>query len=178
VFNVHYVYELPFWKNQDTTLKKILGGWQVSGVTFFQSGGLISVRTGDDRAGVGDTTAQPWDEIADPNAVTNRGFSEGRTADNILWFNNQAYRQPAPGTFGNSRRNAIRNPITQSWDIALFKNIPLGGPRRLQLRVEAFNFPNHPNLDGAQSNPTNADFGRVLGKGGNRNLQLGAKFMF
>jgi hypothetical protein len=178
VFNVHYVYELPFWKNQDTTLKRILGGWQVSGVTFFQSGGLISVRTGDDRAGVGDTTAQPWDEIADPNGVSNRGFSEGRTVDNILWFNNQAYRLPAPGTFGNSKRNAIRNPITQSWDIALFKNVPLGGARRLQLRLEAFNFPNHPNLDNANGTPTSADFGRVLGKGGNRNLQLGAKFMF
>jgi hypothetical protein len=60
VFNVHYLWELPFWRNQDTLVKKILGGWQISGVTFFQSGALFSIRTGDDRAGVGDTTAQPW----------------------------------------------------------------------------------------------------------------------
>ena len=38
LFNVHYLYELPFWRKQDTLLKKLLGGWQVSGVTYFQSG--------------------------------------------------------------------------------------------------------------------------------------------
>ena len=43
VLNFHYLYELPFWRSQDTVLKKILGGWQVSGVTFFQSGKPLTV---------------------------------------------------------------------------------------------------------------------------------------
>jgi len=192
VFNFHYLWELPFWRNQDTTLKKILGGWQISGVTFFQSGVPFSVRTGDDRAGVGDTTPQPWNAVGDVN-VPDPGFSQGRTVDQTFWFNPAAFALPAAGTFGNSGRNIIRGPSFQTWDIALFKNVPLGGSRRLQLRLEAFNFTNHPNLDnpatagtgGANGNilnPTNADFGRVLGKGNtvpsNRNIQLGVKFMF
>jgi hypothetical protein len=188
VFNVHYVYELPFWKNQDTTLKKILGGWQVSGVTFFQSGVPFSVRRGADIAGVGESTPQPYNQVGDPS-ISNPQFSQGRTADQNFWFNPAAFAAPAAGTFGTSEKNVIRGPITQSWDIALFKNIPLGGARRLQLRIEAFNFPNHPNLDnpagsgqgggnGNTLDPSNADFGRVLGKTGNRNIQLGAKFMF
>jgi len=192
VFNFHYLWELPFWRNQDTTLKKILGGWQISGVTFFQSGVPFSVRTGDDRAGVGDTTPQPWNAVGDVN-VSDPGFSQGRTVDQTFWFNPAAFALPAAGTFGNSGRNIIRGPSFQTWDIALFKNVPLGGSRRLQLRLEAFNFTNHPNLDnpatagtgGANGNilnPTNADFGRVLGKGNtvpsNRNIQLGVKFMF
>ena len=177
VFNFHYLWELPFWRNQDTTIKKILGGWQISGVTFFQSGALFSIRTGADRAGVGDTTPQPYDQVGDPN-VSNPSFSQGRSVDNNFWFNPQAFALPAPGTFGNSTRNVIRGPKFQSWDIALFKNVPLGGSRRLQLRLEVFNFPNLTNLDNPNVTPTSADFGRVLGKSGNRNVQLGVKFMF
>jgi hypothetical protein len=188
VFNVHYLWELPFWRNQDTTIKKILGGWQISGVTFFQSGVPFSIRTADDRAGVGDTTAQPWNQVSDP-AISDPSFSQGRSVDQNFWFNPLAFAQPAAGSFGNSTRNVITGPSFQSWDIALFKNVPLGGSRRLQLRLEAFNFPNYSNLDnpagsttggatGNILNPTNADFGRVLGKTGNRNLQLGVKFMF
>jgi hypothetical protein len=178
VFNFHYVYELPFWRNQDTTLKKILGGWQVSGVTFFQSGDLFSIRTGDDRAGVGDTNAQPWNQSGSPD-ISNPSFSQGRTVDQNLWFNPTVFTRAEPGTFGNSTRNVIRGPIRQSWDIALFKNVPLGGARRLQFRVEAFNFPNHPNLGNPNVTPTSADFGRVLGKTDDRrNIQLGVKLMF
>jgi hypothetical protein len=192
VLNFNYLWELPFWRTQDTLLKKILGGWQISGVTFFQSGVPFSVRSGNDIAGVGDTTPQPYNLVGDVS-VSNPSFSQGRTVDQNLWFNPLAFAAPAAGTFGNSGKNIIRGPSFNTWDIALFKNVPLGGTRRLQLRLEAFNFLNHPNLDNPATagtgggngnilNPTSPDFGRVLGKGGtvpsNRNIQLGVKFSF
>ncbi|HEY8148829.1 MAG TPA: carboxypeptidase regulatory-like domain-containing protein [Vicinamibacteria bacterium] len=191
LFNVHYLYELPLWRKQDTLLKKILGGWQVSGVTYFQSGRPLVVWRGDDVAGVGDTTAQPWDLVGDPS-IDNPQFSNGRAVDQNFWFNTAAFKEPARGTFGNAGRNpkGLRAPGFQSWDIALFKNIPLGGTRRIQLRLEAFNFINHPNLGdpnagqsgallaGVNVDPKSADFGRVLTKTSERNIQLGAKFSF
>jgi hypothetical protein len=188
LFNVHYLYELPFWRKQDTTLKKILGGWQVSGVTYYQSGRALPVWRGDDYAGVADTTAQPWNVISDPMTV-DQNFSQGRTKDQNFWFNPQAFTRPAPGTFGSTGefgRNPVRGTTLWSWDIAVFKNVPLGGTKRLQFRAEIFNFPNHPNLgdpnDGGNNNvnvdPTSADFGRVLRKTGERNIQLGVKFNF
>jgi hypothetical protein len=177
VLNFHYLYELPFWRTQDTTLKKILGGWQVSGVTFFQSGQPLSVWRGDDIAGVGETTNQPWDRVGDTK-VPNPQFSQGVSKDQNLWFNPAAFAQPAPGTFGNAGRNVVHGPWFQSWDIALFKNVPFGGSRRLQLRAEFFNFPNHPNLNNPETNPKSGSFGRVTGKNGERNIQLGAKFSF
>jgi hypothetical protein len=188
LFNVYYALELPFWRNQDTLMKKVLGGWQVSGVTFYQSGRPLPIwRTGD-IAGVGDTTNQPWQVIADPK-ISNPQFSHGRTKDQNFWFNPQAFAPPASGTFAPVTKYG-RNPVrgTSLWanDMALFKNVPLGGTRRIQLRLEAFNFLNHPNLgDPGQGDnrnvvidPRNADFGRVLTKTGERNVQLGVKFMF
>jgi hypothetical protein len=191
VFNVHYLYELPLWRKQDTLVKKLLGGWQVSGVTYFQSGIPLTVWRGDDYAGVGDTTAQPWDLVGDPT-VANPQFSQGRAVDQNFWFNPAAFKRPANGTFGNAGRNpdGLRGPWFQSWDIAVFKNVPMGGSRRLQLRLEAFNFINHPNngnpnqgasgntIGGVVVDPLSADFGRVLTKTSERNIQLGAKFSF
>src|SRR5262249_26408676 len=43
VLNVYYIYDLPFWKDQNTPLKNALGGWQVSGATFFRTGTPFSV---------------------------------------------------------------------------------------------------------------------------------------
>jgi hypothetical protein len=188
VFNIHYLYELPFWRNQDTLAKKIFGGWQVSGVTYYQSGRPLPVWRGDDYAGVADTTAQPWNVIKDPMTVDQQ-FSRGRANDQNFWFDPTAFSRPAPGTWGNTGEFG-RNPVfgTTFWshDIALFKNIPLGGAKRLQLRAEFFNFVNHPNLgnpngggnDNVNVDPTSADFGRVLSKTGERNVQLGVKFSF
>jgi hypothetical protein len=188
LFNIHYVYELPFWKNQDTTAKKIFGGWQVSGVTYYQSGRPLPVWRGDDYAGVADTTAQPWNVIKDPMTVDQQ-FSRGRANDQNFWFDPTAFTRPANGTWGNTGefgRHPVRGTTFWSHDIALFKNFPLGGSKRLQFRAEFFNFVNHPNLgdpnagnnDNVNIDPTSADFGRVLRKTGERNIQLGLKFMF
>jgi hypothetical protein len=177
LFNVHYVYELPFWRSQDTLLKKVLGGWQVSGVTYFSSGQPLWVRNTADVAGVGDTTTKPWNLVGDPS-VDNPQFSQGTAVDQNFWFNPQAFARPANGTFGNAPRNGIRGPWFQSWDMALFKNVSLGGTRRLQLRLEAFNFPNHPNLNNPTIDPASGSFGRVTSKTSERNIQFGAKFTF
>jgi hypothetical protein len=186
LFNVHYVYELPIMRKQDTLASKLLGGWQISGVTYLQSGIPLTVWRGDDYAGVGDTTAQPWDLVGDPT-VANPQFSQGRSVDQNFWFNPTAFKRPVNGTFGNAGRNpeGLHGPWFQSWDIALFKNFPMGGARRIQFRLEAFNFINHPNIGnpngangGVVVDPGSADFGRVLMKTSERNVQLGVKFSF
>jgi carboxypeptidase family protein len=197
LFNVHYLYELPLWRKQDTLLKKILGGWQVSGVTYYQSGRPLTIARAEDIAGVGDTAGQIYNLVGDPS-ISDPQFSRGRTVDQNFWFNPAAFARPAAGTFGNGGRNpaGLRGTTFQSWDIALFKNIPLGGSRRIQLRLEAFNFINHPNLGdptgggapdsgsapasngGVVVDPNSADFGRVLTKTSERNIQLGVKFSF
>jgi hypothetical protein len=49
----------------------------------------------------------------------------------------------------------------------------------MQLRAEIFNFPNHPNLNGPNMDITNSNFGRAVGKDGNRrDIQLAVRFLF
>jgi hypothetical protein len=195
VLSFYYIYDLPFWKGQETLLKNLLGGWQISGATFMRSGTPLSVIRTNDIAGVGDGGfGQPYNLVGDPEANANKKFSNG--SDDNYWFNPAAFAAPAPGTFGNAPRNLIYNPGQQQWDIALFKNFSVGGTRRIQLRAEFFNFPNHPNLGastgaqtGAQSNqlagnlgyadPTSATFGRITRKSDDRrDIQLSLRFQF
>jgi hypothetical protein len=188
VFNVYYIYDIPFWRDQNTLVKNLLGGWQISGATFMRSGRPVSVvRTNLDTAGVGDPAfGQPVDRVGDINAGANKQFSNG--SDDNFWFNRAAFALPAAGTFGNAPRNLIYNPGEQQWDIALFKNFNLGGTKRAQFRAEFFNFPNHPNWGSVQTgtltgdvliaDPSNAAFGRVTSKTGQRDIQLSVRFLF
>jgi hypothetical protein len=188
VFNVYYIYDIPFWRDQNTLVKNLLGGWQISGATFMRSGRPVSVvRTNLDTAGVGDPAfGQPVDLVGDIKAGANKQFSDG--SDDNFWFNRAAFALPAAGTFGNAPRNLIYNPGEQQWDIALFKNFNLGGTKRAQFRAEFFNFPNHPNWGSVQTgtltgdvliaDPSNAAFGRVTSKTGQRDIQLSVRFLF
>ena len=76
-----------------------------------------------------------------------------------------------------------------NWDISVFKHIPMGGTRRLQLRVELYNAFNtyqwttvNTNAEfnfttGALTNPN--VFGRLTGATNSaRRIQLAARFTF
>jgi hypothetical protein len=168
---------------QNTVVSQVLGGWQVSGSTFMRSGTPLWVRRTADIAGVGDAFAQPYNQVGNPDENANQAFSggivNGAAVDQNFWFNPLAFAAPAPGTFGNAPRNLIYNPGQYQWDIALFKNVRINGPRSLQFRAEIFNFLNHPNLSGPTTDPTSATFGRVTGKDGSRrDVQLSVRFLF
>jgi hypothetical protein len=194
VLAVYYIYDLPFFREGSGLVSNLLGGWQVSGASFFRTGTPFSVlQTSQDVAGVGDVSVgQPWDLVGDPKAGANEQLSAG-SADQNFWFNPAAFARPAPGTFGNAPRNLLYNPGEQQWDIAVFKNFRMGGTRLVQVRGEFFNFPNHPNLGNPSGNlsaqtgtvnsspvadPTNGNFGRVTTKSGQRDIQLSVRFQF
>ena len=184
VLSVYYIYDLPFWKEGGSLLKSALGGWQISGATFARTGTPFSITRTNDIAGVGEgSNGQPVDLVGDPSANSNKTFSAGVVSgvakDQNFWFNPNAFANPAAGHFGNAPRDLIYGPGSQQWDIALFKNFAVHGTSKVQFRAEFFNFPNHPNLNGPNTDITNVNFGRSTGKSDDRrDVQLALRFLF
>ncbi|PYR58672.1 MAG: TonB-dependent receptor, partial [Acidobacteria bacterium] len=143
VLTFYYIYDLPWMREQNTLMSRVLGGWQVTGATFIRTGTPLWVTRTDDTAGVGDSFSQPWNLVGDPKANANGRLSGGVVGgvaqDQNFWFNPAAYARPAAGTFGNSPRNNMYGPMSQQWDIALFKNIPVYHAQTVQFRAEMFN---------------------------------------
>jgi hypothetical protein len=198
VFN--YLYDLPFFKDHTKLTGKLLGGWQISGVTQFQTGLPCSIAGATDYAGVGldsnfgcGTNGQLWVVNGDPKIIGTFG-SSGQWFATTNPDGTPIFTQPAKGTFNTQRvRDLIYQPGFQNWNLGLFKAFPIDEQRGFQFRAEAFNFINHPNWCGGSGcsgttniglNPANlATFGKVLTKGGGvgggeRNLQLSLRFYF
>lgn len=172
VLTFNYMYELPFFRARQGVTGNLLGNWQLSGVSFFRSGNPLSVVDSTDTAGVGSGSAsQPW------NVVGSTAVS-GPTGVGQLWFNPAAFAVPAKGTFGNAGLNLLRGPLFQNWDMALFKRFKIREWLSTQFRFEVFNFLNHPNLADPVVSPRSGSFGYITSKSGNRNIQLGLKFLF
>ena len=124
VLNFYYIYDLPFWKGQETMVKNLLGGWQISGATFLRSGTPFSVLRNNDIAGAGDGAfGQPYNLVGDPK-VSDPGFSLGAGNDNVFWFNPAAFAAPAAGTFGNSTRNHPLQPGTAAVGHRVLQELP------------------------------------------------------
>jgi len=182
---VNMVWELPFLREQKSLVGKIAGGWQISMVTQFQTGTPFWVGTTDDNAGVGPGSGNdgegvpqtPWNITGD-TGVSSTAFSEG-AADQNFWFNPKAFTKPAPGTFaGPGTRNQVYNPGFQNWTGALFKTFGITETQRLTFRSEFYNFPNHPNWNSADRNPTSGTFGKVTSKSFERTIQLSLRYTF
>jgi len=95
---------------------------------------------------------------------------------------------PQPGEFGTMGRNVVRGPRYINLDFSLLKTFTLENRLNLELRGEFFNILNHPNLtgiDGDVSDTSSLGLARytpdvyasnpVVGSGGSRHIQLGAK---
>ena len=182
VFNVNYIYELPWFSKQENFVGKVLGGWQASGIVVYNTGVPFTVVTSNfDPAGLGFIPAlvaggRP-NVICDPN--------EGAPRTQQQWFNTACFTPNPTATVTNSSntpgtagRGIINGPPTFRTDFTLTKNIRFGETTRLQLRGEAFNVFNNVNFRAISTNVTAANFGQVTTTRDPRTLQFGAKFIF
>lgn len=134
------------------SVRTVLGGWDWSGLTLFESGipftvvnqGSPNGVSVQDNAGVANgvgSSSYP-DKVGSVHghlpAGGNNSLSEGP-----LLLNPTAFAAPRGLTFGNAGRNVLNNPRRWNFDMALRKNIALPRETSLEFRAEAFNVFNH-----------------------------------
>lgn len=180
-----YIYEIPGPRHR--LLGQIIGGWQVSGVTAFQSGRPFTIltgvdsngdaNTGSDRPDINSSGAFTWD--SDHRNFTNNGYYVVPLGTNGL---------PLPNGLGNGNapRNTERMAASWNTDFAVFKRFTLAGTTRFTVRVDAFNALNQDNYAGAPNTTIPASFNQMSSPSfgqnnnnwGRRIIQLSGKFTF
>ncbi|MBL8169288.1 MAG: hypothetical protein JNJ50_14115 [Acidobacteria bacterium] len=151
VLNFNYVWDLPTVKTKNWLASNVVNGWQLTGVTQFLSGTPRELGFGIQGINVNQFISGSWTEGPRPvisgNAQPSIEFAKG--------FDFSALRMPNLNP-GPQPRAFIRNPGINVTDLALFKNVSLGGDgkRYIQLRLETFNVFNHAQFDGFNSGLT------------------------
>jgi hypothetical protein len=180
MLNISYIYDLPFLNllhgfaqlagpgpedeanaedekrmgaAPSRAVKSILGNWQVSGITTWQTGTPFSVINGGSADGTG---------TADNGGVGN-GLGIGSYVDLIgsargqkpivtsssanvgpLLYNPGAFAAPRGLTFGNSGRNSLNNPSRVNFNVSLLKHFKAFKERAdFEFRAEGYNIFNH-----------------------------------
>jgi len=168
LLNVSYIYELPLlwilenplgpllsWEpgaRPPESVEKGLRGWELSGLTVYQSGTPFSVVNAGgsdgysvpDNAGVANDAglgSYP-DLVGNPYGPVPGAGNNGRSFGPLL-LNPGAFVAPRGLTFGDAGRNALNNPSRLNFDTALLKHIRIREGSELELRLEAFNVFNH-----------------------------------
>jgi hypothetical protein len=183
---LNFVWEMPFFRSSGTALRSVLGGWQLSGVAQFQTGTPTTIQRGNDYAGIGSGNQnQPWNMNGDPDLSRGERAFANASGDDAYWWRttnsdgSPIFSAPANGTFATTQpRDQLYQPGFQNWNIGIFKVFSISERHKVQLRGEFFNFPNHPNWDGAQTNPTSGSFGKVTSKNSERNVQVSLRYSF
>src|SRR5581483_598131 len=192
VFN--YAYALPFFKNQNQLAGKLLGGWQLSGNTQFQSGIPCGIGSTTDYAGVGEVGSFGCGSEGQFYAMNGRPkltkkFA-GYTGQTGQWFTilnpdgSKIFTPPPANTFVHTPgvRDSVYQPGFQNWNLNMKKNFPINEKTGFEFKADAYNFINHPNwsMTSANLNPTSGTFGQVNTKSNTnpRTLQVGLDYKF
>jgi hypothetical protein len=168
-----YVWELPFgpgkpWLARGGVAGGIIGGWQLSGITNFQSGGALTAAVAGDRGNLGLGTR--------PNRVCDGNLSSGRAI--TRWFDTSCFVAPPLLTIGNSGRNILIGPGDKTWNLGIGKKFAITERHWLQFRAEMFNAFNHVNLGNPGTTVDTPAYGRIVGANDARSVQFGLKYGF
>jgi len=182
---VSAIYQLPFTSNP------FVSGWQVSGIVSAISGAPFTPLIGFDQAGLQTGGTQR------PNLAPGKSLDDAVTGGRldtacgciVNYFDPTFFTLPAAGTLGTGvDRDSLRAPGLLNVDLAVSKNVSLGGRPYVQLRAEVFNLFNRVNYappnsaifiataDGGAAYNPNA--GQITSAGPPRQVQFGVKLVF
>jgi hypothetical protein len=161
-----YTYLLPFMSAQQGILGRAIGGWQVSGITTFETGVPLNVYNGPDADGIGSSYDRP---IYNPNGqpgvraqvstTSATGYvnpEAGNAPINMMdamYIGIKAHAGSVPLPTGNLGRHTLRVPGLNTWNMNLSKTVRTTENVRLEFRAEFYNIWNHPQFGQGSVSP-------------------------
>lgn len=196
-----WIYHLPFGNNQKWAnsgwKSAVFGGFQLNGQISHISGAPFSVSPASNNINTPGNT-----EYADLIAPYHQLGGHNRTNGNSVvsggapWFDPNSFGNPTQPTytatqtpasivaphFGNTHRNEFRGPGVTAVNASIFRGFHVWRETQFQIRVEAFNLLNHPQLTPGSSTPNatvgGGTFGYITSFGSTRSLQFSGRFNF
>ncbi|HKW75933.1 MAG TPA: carboxypeptidase-like regulatory domain-containing protein [Terriglobales bacterium] len=178
-----YIYQIPSLHSMMSWVPdRIFGGWQMSGITTFQTGFPIDIGDSGFRSLTCDAFSFTGGCPDNPNQVAATPSLNPRTSTfkgkGDFWFDPTAFTRAPLGTFGNVRRNSLHGPGINNTDFNLIKNTKITEKTSFQIGMEGYNIFNHTQFNNPNGNAASANFGRVLSAAQGRVWQIRGKITF
>jgi hypothetical protein len=154
----------------------LANNWQIAPLVRITSGTPVNVTSGIDNSLTGIGLDRP--NLVSPTAVYTHLKITQKAAGNLAYLSKAAFSQNAVGTYGNLGRNAFRSPNYYDLDAAISRTFPIRERLNFNLRMEAFNVLNHPNLTTFNTTLSSGTFGNATAAADPRIFQLAGKFTF
>jgi hypothetical protein len=170
VLNLSYAFQTGNPIRANKVLGAAANGWNISGITTWQSGGNLQELSNQDFSlGVNGNVYNPNNSFGNTpgsnfGVSTNTWLGSGSVSLQPTvtcnptaglkahqYVNMSCFGMPAPGTNGSYQFPYIHGPAYFNSDLALFKTFKMTERQSMEFRVSAFNFLNHP-LDSFQNN--------------------------
>jgi len=181
IFVTTYDYHLPFFNKMKGIGGAVLSGWEVSGITRYQSGAYFTI-TGNTAIGT-----RRADYVGGPVRLASPGPNG--------WINPAAFAVAPATRRGNSGVGNVQGPNLQTWDFSLRKQFSVTERVNVRFQADLFNAFNRANFrapdlafgtlvlttnpDGSVTRkPSNLGFGTIGSTGPPRNIQFGLKLDF
>jgi hypothetical protein len=174
-------YDLPFgrherWFNSNGVANYLIGGWQLNGISYIQSGTPLQVfMAANSLFNNGGTQLANWNG---KNPIPNTAIKDRLNA----YFDVSDFSAPAPFTYGNAPRliGSLRDDGEVDLDLSGVKNTSFYHDRyNVQFRAEAFNLFNHPQFGPPDTALGDGTTGIVSSQVNNpRELQFALKILF
>jgi hypothetical protein len=181
-FVASYNWNLPF--------ERFLGahrysqGWHLTGITRFNTGFPISLKSGGDTAltGIGldyPTQVAPIKKL-NPHSPSHMYFDPSSFAGNLVDCSGNATSYEACGVTGSAKQYLFHGPGTINTDAGVGKDTKLTERMQLNFRIEFFNVFNHANFINTNSmgDANNSQFGQATNTAPGRIGQISGKFIF
>jgi hypothetical protein len=178
IFSLSFNYALPYGRDSQLgVMRKVLGGWSLSGFGTYGSGFPLPIQTTNLNSFVFTGGLRPNLTGAPLRATTGPG---GFDPNRDYYLNPAAFSQPAPLTFGNAPAYLpVRQPMIINESFGVFKNTRIAERVTNQFRLEMTNPFNRVVFGAPVIDLSSAAFGKVSSQlNSPRLIQFGMKMIW